>query len=229
MRASKWWAGALAVLLLSSTLTGCTMLRTPYELEKMKQASGGKKPTAGGGEEKKGGGGDQKSGEGPASIAAKPEEDKGKKKKAGEGEKKGGGIVYTIPRHMEEKSPRLLYNQSLSTDVSMVQGVGNATVLLDDDHNAYVAIAAPDAKSDEVKKNEDKKMHVKTEGDISEKVQAEIAKTLRKSDPLVSNVYLTNDPEHVRNFDRYATRSLKGNVDDMQSKALAEHIQDIWK
>ena len=37
------------VLLLSSTLTGCTKLRTPYELEKMKQA--------GGKDEKKGGDG----------------------------------------------------------------------------------------------------------------------------------------------------------------------------
>lgn len=221
MRASKWLAGTLAVFLLSGTLTGCTMLRTPYEQQKMKEEAGKKKPAEegeGGGEKKEAEGGDA------AEMAGKPDEDKAKDK-----EKSNVTETRELPRAMEEKYPRLLYNQQLSTVVSQVEGVTSATVLLDDEHKAFVSLTAPDVKAEEMEVEENEKLHVKTEGEIPQKTQEKIAKSLRKSDPLIEEVYITNNPRHVENFNRYATRSLKGDVDDNRSKALAEHIQDIWK
>jgi len=243
MRASKWLAGTLAVFLLSGTMAGCTVMRTPYEQEKMKEMGGAKKPAeegggGGGGEKKQGGGGE---GGGGGEMAGAPDQEKKKKDEKGKEESGGGGgkkkdeegkaetagqdkaktkdkggkqgraYLYATPA---DESPRLLFNQQLSNQVSEVEGVASATVLLDEEHKAYVALAAPDSKTGERSVEENKKLGVTTEGEIPKKTQEKIQKALSKSDPLIEEVYITNDPRHVENFNRYAVRSLKGDVDD---------------
>lgn len=235
MRASKWLATVLAVLVASSAVSGCTSLRTPYERQKMKEAGGEtKKKKEGEGEKKKG---EEEKKSGAAEISGKPEQDKEKKTKEGKAEtkaqreerKKGQGILYVIPHKLQDTAPKLMYSKSLSEVVSQSEGVANGTVLLDEEHNAYVAISAPNTKADEITVEENKALNVKTEGEIPKPLQEKVATNLRKADSLVDTVYITNNPRHAEDFNRYAEKAMKDDINDVRSKALAEHIQDIWK
>jgi hypothetical protein len=277
MRASKWIALALAAALSSSALTGCNVLRTPYERQKIQEKGGSvkKKEETGASEIGGGGGegGDNKGGgkqkEDPKVAQEKKEGQKTVRKGRAEslGEKKerekGQGLIYLLPdhaksriqkdlqdakkagqpgdqkdakpqaaqtKHAPKQAPQLQYNRNLSAEVSKLEGVTNATVLIDGKHNAFVALneyGNETAKTVKAPREANEKLGVKTEGRIPQPVQESIAKKLRKIDPGIKTVHITSDPEHVKSFQRYVTTTSQGNV-DINVHALADHIQDIW-
>jgi hypothetical protein len=223
MRARKGIVFGLALLLAAGSATACSSLRTPYEREKMAE-SGGKAKKAK----------QQTSTPGRAETVGEKEE-----------REKGQGLLYMANRQMakmesqeegkpakvlEEDPLHLLYNVEMSSEVAKLEGVESATVLLDDEHNAYVALeGGMKAKSDEksaVQNND--KLNVKTEGEIPKTLQEKIASKIRDIDPLVKTVHITSDPGHVNSFRRYATQLSKGETVNMNTHALAERIQDIW-
>lgn len=158
-------------------------------------------------------------------------------KSEGKGKQGGAstqGETATPPvQDVEDKTPHLLYSQTLSTEVAKVEGVVGGIVLLDDHHRAYVAVnseaGSEKEKEGDKKIRENKKLSVKTEGKVPPPMSEAIAKTLRKADPLVADVNITSDPGHVKSFQRYATQISTGEVSQLNTQALAEHIEDIWK
>jgi hypothetical protein len=259
MRYRKLLALGLTLLVMSSQLSACNFLRTPYERQKIAENGGiakkkekdGEGAAEGSGGEKEGEG--QKKGEDKKKKEDKEKVDPTRAETKGERRErlKGQGILYVMPKNVkeegsepgkldksdrllskaEEKEPHLLYNKWLSTEVSTLEGVATGTVLLDDHHQAYVGIvtSAAGVRGDEAVQGFDKQQNVKTEGKISKALQAKVASTLRKSDPLIGTVHITSDPEHVQSLQRYAARYEKGATEDLHSQALAEHIEDIWK
>lgn len=295
MRASKWIALCLAVTVVSGVLPGCSVMRTPYERQKIAEQGGKAKkeqePTeAGGGEGQEGG---EKKGAGKASAAGKKQDEKTQrmiKREKQESEKmpnprmsenlgekkerqKGQGLLYVVPRFVErtdetghydepqrerrqvadvpvkrpgvvampevqavpergkEKEYRLLYSKAMTSEVSRLEGVEGGTVLLDHKNQAYVAISDRAAVKTYVRAplKADETLKVKVEGKVPTPLQEKIVKTLRGMDPTVGTVYITSNPEHVESFERYAGQTQEGRVNSLESKALADHIQDIWK
>ncbi|MCX7569897.1 YhcN/YlaJ family sporulation lipoprotein [Tumebacillus sp. DT12] len=293
MRAMKTIALGLAVVMLSATLSGCGVMRTPYERAKIQEQGGTAKKKEEGGEAKGGEGG---KGSDVTSASAGPKQKAEAKKKAEDkkpstpgraetmAEKrervKGQGLIYVLPdmrpepnvagtaedkpkalpkpksnykaesqnklkpgpsetltakdkpeKILADQKPHLLYNAYISGEVSKVEGVESSTVLIDDEHNAYVSLSTGNEKKSEsgekppVKKNESLK--VRSEGEIQEDLQEKVATKVRSLDPLVETVHITNNPEHVKSFSRYATQITKGDI-NLNTHALAEHIQDIW-
>ena len=159
--------------------------------------------------------------------------DIGPKKQGEQKESKQGADVLGIgPKTLVDKTPKLSYEQQLSAAVSQLEGVGGATVLLDDEHRAYVAISTdPNAqrKYDDKPIEENTEFKVKIEGDIPVAVQERIADKLRALDRQIGLVNITDDPHHVDTLQRYAVKAAEGKPDDLNAQALAEHIQDIWK
>ena len=247
MRLGKCIALALTLLLMSNaTLSACNTLRTPYERQKIAENGGTAKKEsdkgsdAGGGGEGEGGkgAGGEKKGEDEAKtqqkqadkekVSPKRAETKGERRER----KKGQGVLYLAPKTLEDQTPKLAYEQKLSSAVSQLAGVGGATVLLDEEHRAYVALSTePDAKSndDALPIEQNPQYNVKTEGDIPKDVQERIAVKLRQLDGQIGLVQITSDPHHADTIERYAQNEAQGANNDMNTQALTEHIQDIWK
>ncbi|KEO82152.1 hypothetical protein [Tumebacillus flagellatus] len=241
----SWIALTLSALLVASTTSGCTVLRTPYEKQKIAENGGQvKKKQEGQGSDQASGGEDKKQsgGKGGGGATTQSKEEKKDEKKEEKKEDKKEDKVQTLERKPndplailqeknEEKNPHLLYSQTLSSQISQLEGVVGSTVLLDEEHNAYVAIYTGDKQKydRDAPKTNNEKMRVKTEGDIPQKQQAAISKKLRQLDPLVGTVYITDNPAHAESFNRYANQIAKGGAGTLNTQALAEHIQDIWK
>ncbi|HEU4962774.1 MAG TPA: YhcN/YlaJ family sporulation lipoprotein [Bacilli bacterium] len=297
MRAAKWIALSLSVLFVTNTMTACSVLRTPFERQKIAENGGtAKKKNEAEASSVGGGGGDQEGSKqgGQAKTAAKKdpkqqmadrEKAEGSKipdKRASEslGQKKereqGQGLFYVVPRmlddtrddayydepqrdlaqenaelrkklaeHKKANKPgtlatpdkvqdteyQLAYNQPMTSAVSRLEGVDGGTVLLDANQNAYVAIDGQDALQKYVKApfEADDRLRVKLEGKVPRPLQEDIASKLRSIDPTIGTVYITTNPEHVKSFHRYASQISRGEVNSLESKALADHIKDIWK
>ncbi|MGB8956010.1 MAG: hypothetical protein WCC10_11590 [Tumebacillaceae bacterium] len=183
-----------------------------------------------------------KKGQGALGIAPKKQgeqkdsktqgEQKEPKKDEQKDSQKGAGLLGIGAKTLVDKTPKLSYEQQLSAAVSQLEGVGGATVLLDDEHRAYVAISSdPNAKRkyDDKPIEENTKYKVKTEGDIPATVQERIAVKLRAMDSQIGLVNITDDPHHADTLQRYAVKAAEGKADDVNAQALADHIQDIWK
>lgn len=244
MRLGKMMLLALSVVLVSNTLSACNFLRTPYERQKINENGGVAKKASDEGSDAGGGG----KGEGGKGATGGPKDGKAEIKKKEDREKashdraetkgerkermKGQGVLYYAPKTLKDETPKLSYEPKLSAAVSQLEGVGGATVLLDDDHHAYVAISNdPQAKRKEegAPAGVNTKYNVKTEGDIPATVQERIALKLRSIDAKIGRVNITDDPHHVDTVHRYAVKAADGSADDLNTQALAEHIEDIWK
>ncbi|PWK10246.1 YhcN/YlaJ family sporulation lipoprotein [Tumebacillus permanentifrigoris] len=235
MNRSRWWKLTLTAVLLAGLTSGCTVLRTPYEKAKIAenggqvkkkqegegagQASGGENKEQSGG---KGGGADQK--------------DEDKKKTESKANTKAtprpkNDPLTILQEKTDDKNPHLMYSQTMSSEVSQLEGIVSSTILLDEEHNAYVAIYTGEKQKydRDAPKETNEKLKVKTEGDISSKLQGRISKKLRELDPLVDTVYITDNPAHAASFQRYALSITNGGAATMNTQALAEHIEDIWK
>lgn len=238
MRLGKMTLLAMSVMLVANTLSACNFLRTPYERQKIEENGGVAKKKSDEGADAGGSG----KGEGGKEAAKKDQKKKEEKEKVSstraetKGErrerKKGQGVLYIAPKTLEDKTPHLSYEQKLSAAVSQLEGVGGATVLLDEEHRAYVAISS-DAhakrQNDDTATDENAKFNVKTVGEIPPTVQERIALKLRAMDGKIGRVNITNDPHHVDTLQRYAVKAAEGPPDGLNAQALAEHIQDIWR
>jgi len=163
---------------------------------------------------------------------AQPEKQQKQQKKgqAQSAKSKGDDPLQQMKAQQEDKNVRLQYNRALSSAVAKIEGIDGAIVLLDDQHQAYVALSAGESGANKEKTvQENKKLNVKSEGEVPTAMQEKVTKTLRTTDPLVSTVHLTNDPEHLKSFLRYATQLQNGETSGMSTQALADHIEDIWK
>ncbi|MBL0386610.1 YhcN/YlaJ family sporulation lipoprotein [Tumebacillus sp. ITR2] len=233
----SWIALTLAALLVAGTTSGCTVLRTPYEKQKIaenggqvkKKQEGQGSDQSSGGEDKKQSGGKGESGGDTATTQSKQE--KKDKAKIESTPRKQNDPLAILQEKNDDKNPHLLYSQTLSSEVSQLEGIVSSTVLLDEEHNAYVAIYTGEKQKydRDAPKETNEKLRVQTEGDITKKKQESISKSLRKMDPLVNTVYITDNPSHAESFNRYANQISKGGAGSMNTQALAEHIQDIWK
>lgn len=231
MKRSQWWAVILVTVLCTGTASGCTILRTPYEKQKIAENGGQvKKKNEGQGSDQSSGGENKKESGGKGGGGAEVKQ-KQKERVESESTKKRNEQLSALQEKTEDQNPHLLYSKTLSSQVSQLEGVEGGTVLFDEEHNAYVAIYSGDKpkRSGEMPKGSNDLLRVKTEGNIPAKLQEQIAKKLRVLDPLVGTVYLTDNPEHAQSFQRYANQIAKGGAGTMNTQALAEHIQDIWK
>ncbi|ASS76308.1 hypothetical protein CIG75_16045 [Tumebacillus algifaecis] len=131
----------------------------------------------------------------------------------------------------KEQAPQLHEQAEMSAAVSKLEGVDKATVLVDAKHHAYVALSEDQkvkAKMVKAPHEANKKLNVKTEGDIPQPVQERIAAKLRALDPKIKTVHITNHVEHVQSFQHYADELTKGKIEP-STHALDDHLQDIWK
>lgn len=242
MNRSRWLRLTLTAVLVASMTSGCTILRTPYEKAKIAENGGQvKKKQEGQGSDNSSGGENQQQsgGKGRGGGAKKAEN---KKKAEGKKKEKSQASTSSTPRKQndpltilqektDDKNPHLLYSQTMSTQVSQLEGVVGSTILLDEEHNAYVAIYTGEKQKHDrdAPKESNEKLKIKTEGDIPKKLQERIAKKIRSIDPLVGVVHITDNPSHAESFRRFATAITNGGAAKLNTQALAEHIEDIWK
>jgi hypothetical protein len=119
------------------------------------------------------------------------------------------------------------YQEALSQSLRSVEGVQEAVVLLDGSYNAYVALRTDlDLAHHYVKAplGANDNPHVKVHGQLPMPIQGKLAALLRKGEPRIRTVHLTNDPAQ---FDKLARRSgvrLQG----MQTSP-DEEIRQIWR
>jgi hypothetical protein len=264
MRVSKSIGFCLAMLLLTQTISACTVLRTPYEKAKINENGGtveAPEDKEGGGDKGGGGkGGSKKQGkadpgkfkvqadraetynqkrtrekQGGALTSSPYSQDTERKKAQAEQQqgkaKKQGGKASQATVQGTQNTPRMAYCKGLSSQVSKIEGVDSGIVLLDRDHNAYVAVLSDTKTStfDGVATQVNQALNVKSQGEVPADTQRRIAERLRATDTQVGTVYITNDPSHVKTFQRYATESRTGKLSEMSAEALTEHIEDIWK
>ncbi|MGZ4134829.1 MAG: YhcN/YlaJ family sporulation lipoprotein [Tumebacillaceae bacterium] len=207
----------------------------------------------GGGEEKKGGGGKQEKAD-PGKF--KVEQNRAETYNQRRARDKQGGALYSSPysqdtermkaqKEQQKKKPkkskasaqsvqpatRLSYNKGLSNEVSKVDGVNYGTVLIDRKHNAYVALDSDTKPStlEGVATQVNKTLNIKAQGEVPADIQRKVAERLRAADDKIGTVFVTNDPSHVKTFDRYAQEMRNGTINQMSAEALTEHIEDIWK
>ncbi|ARU61747.1 hypothetical protein CBW65_12465 [Tumebacillus avium] len=126
---------------------------------------------------------------------------------------------------------QLRHSGPLSAEVSKLEGVVEAIVLVDEKGNAFVALNEDQqvkAKMVKAPREANERIDVKTEGDIPQPIQERIASKLRAMNENIGTVHITNSPEHVKKFQRYAGKVVKGDIDET-AHAAADHITDIWK
>lgn len=130
-----------------------------------------------------------------------------------------------------DKEVQLRHSGPMSAEVSKLEGVVEAIVLLDEKGNAFVALNEDQkvkAKMVKAPREANERIDVKTEGDIPQPIQERIAAKLRAMNENVGTVHITNSAEHVKKFQRYAGQVVKGDIDET-AHAAADHITDIWK
>jgi hypothetical protein len=241
MNRSRWIALTLTAVLFAGTTSGCTVLRTPYEKAKIAENGGQvKKKQEGQGSDQSSGGEDKKQsggkggGNGQGDESKQQDETRKKEESQAKTTAKPRPVndpLTALQERTDDKNAHLLYSKTMSSEVSQLEGVVSSTILLDEEHNAYVAIYTGDKQKydRDAPKETNEKLKVKTEGDISPKLQERISKKLRELDPLVGVVHITDNPAHAASFQRYALTITNGGAATLNTQALAEHIEDIWK
>ncbi|TCP55571.1 hypothetical protein EV586_103224 [Tumebacillus sp. BK434] len=129
------------------------------------------------------------------------------------------------------KAVQLRHSGNMSAEVSKLEGVVEAIVLVDEKGHAFVALNEDrkvKAKMVKAPREANERIDVKTEGDIPQPIQERIAAKIRAMDKNIGTVHITNSADHVKKFQRYAGQAVKGDLDET-AHAAADHITDIWK